>query len=439
MTRVAFHLAFKTQELNALSLPIEVRRPNATLVGRVVAGEDIELPVGDYYAVARMPRGQRLIASFSVGSDSAPMQVPLAPDPEDESPHEWEEVRHFLGAQAALAAPPPPPMPAPPPVAPGPAVRSGLRRRSAPPADAAPDPGLSADTPPPRPVRPAPFVQVFRGNIVQRTHLQVPASQVLRFMGEESNRVVQWEVAGGDAPLIAQLVQPHGRVQNLALPVSSMTRARLVASRDASGDIRLEAYLQGSASNMLLQYTGAGLSTTAARATQAMAESAEQLLARKDADPVGAAVGAYAILRVGAIEQLHDWTSNLRAWFPWLPDGAAICGEHLARQGRFEDAFDAFLEVPTRGLPLFSDGLFYTVERLKLYCRERIKTRGRIDPSRSQAAFELLQPFASALRRQRPISTWPGLDVAKPNGDDAPVAAANAMALDLTPWFPSGG
>jgi hypothetical protein len=176
-----------------------------------------------------------------------------------------------------------------------------------------------------------------------------------------------------------------------------------------------------------------------ARPTQAIAESAEQLLARKDADPVGAAVGAYAILRVGAIEQLHEWTRNLREWFPWLPDGAAICGEHLARQGRFEEAFDAFLEVPTRGLPLFSDGLFYTVDRLKLYCGERIKTRGRIDPLQSQAAFEQLQPFATWLRRQRPISTWPGLDVARPNAENAPITAASAAGLDLTPWFPTGG
>ena len=407
MTRVVFHLAFKTQELNALSLPIEVRQPNATLVGRVVPGEGIDLSPGAYYAVARMPGGQRVLASFTVGGNQGPtLNVELAPDPEDESPHEWEEVRHFLGARAAVAAPPPPPMP-PPLAAPGPTVP----RRSVSPADAAHDFSVIADLPPQRPVRPAPFVQVFRGNVVQRTHLQVSASSVLRFMGVDSNRVVQWEVSGGDAPLVAQLVQPDGRVQNLALPVSSMTMARLVASREASGDIRLEAYLQDSASSMLLQYTGAGLSTTAARPTQAIAENAEQLLARKDADPIGAAVGAYAILRVGAIEQLHDWTRNLRVWFPWLPDGAAICGEHLARQGRFEEAFDAFLEVPVRGLPLFSDGLFYTVERLKLYCGERIKTRGRIDPSRSQAAFEQLQPFATCCVGSGPsrpgrASTW---------------------------------
>ena len=387
-----------------------------------------------------MPGGQRVLASFTVGGNQGPtLNVELAPDPEDESPHEWEEVRHFLGAQAAVAAPPPPPMPPPELVAPEPTVRSGVRPRSVSPAEAALDFSVMADPPPQRPVRPAPFVQMFRGNVVRRTHLQVSAPDVLRFMGVDSNRVVQWEVSGDDAPLVAQLVQPDGRVQNLALPVSSMTRARLVASREAGGDIRLEAYLQDSASNMLLQYTGAGLSTTAARPTQAIAESAERSLAQKDADPIGAAVGAYAILRVGAIEQLHDWTRNLRVRFPWLPDGAAICGEHLARLGRFEEAFDAFLEVPVRGLPLFSDGLFYTVERLKLYCGERIKTRGRIDPSRSQAAFEQLQPFATWLRRQRPISTWPGLDVAQPNADNAPITAVSAAGLDLTPWFPTGG
>ena len=95
------------------------------------------------------------------------------------------------------------------------------------------------------------------------------------------------------------------------------------------------------------------------------------------ADPIAAAIGAYAILRLGSIEQLHDWTTNLRYLYPWLPDGSAISGEHLARLGRFEEACDAFSEVPVRGLPIFADGLFYTIERMKLYANARLRSRNR--------------------------------------------------------------
>jgi hypothetical protein len=249
---------------------------------------------------------------------------------------------------------------------------------------------------------------------------------------------MQCEVRGRDAPLVAQLVQPDGRVQNLALPVSSATGLHLVVSREPAGDVRVDAYLLNSVANMLLQYTGAGLSSTAAIATSATSANAEKLLMQKMADPIGAAIGGYAILRLGSIEQLHDWTAHLRTYFPWLPDGSAICGEHLARLGRFEEAFDAFAEVPQRGLPLFSDGLFYTIERMKLYASERLKSRGRINASLAQAAVDQLQPFATLVRRQRPICSYPGLDVASPSADPAPADVPGAGALDLTQWFAPG-
>src|SRR2546423_15128052 len=91
---------------------------------------------------------------------------------------------------------------------------------------------------------------------------------------------------------------------------------------------------------------------------------AEELLEDKQQDPIAAAVGGYALLRFSALERLHDWTANLHSWFEWLPDGAAIRGEHLARMGQHDEALDAFLTLPSRGLPLFSDGLAYAVNRL---------------------------------------------------------------------------
>jgi hypothetical protein len=261
---------------------------------------------------------------------------------------------------------------------------------------------------------------------------------VLQVLHADANRVMQFQVSGREAPLIAQLVQPGGQVQNLTLPVSANTNLQLVASREPTGEVRLDAYLPNSAANMLLQYTGAGLSTTAAKATNASAMKAEQLLQQKMSDPIAAAVGGYAMLRLGSIEQLHDWTANLRHSFQALPDGAAICGEHLARLGRFEEAFDAFAEVPLRGLPLFSDGLFYTVERMKLYSGQRLKSAGRIDVARARAILDQLQPFAAFVRRQRPVCSYPGPDVAAPSDDLAAADGPGADGFDLSQWFPPG-
>jgi hypothetical protein len=426
MGRVAFQLAFKTDELNSLALPIEIRRPNAALIERLLTTETVDLSAGQYYAVARMPAGQRLITPFEVKETPAaapPLTVTLAPDPEDESPHEWEEVRHFLGRHnAGVSAPRAP-------------VTRGRRPDSAlesfPATGGFSMTGGKSKTASSR----APFVRVFMGNVVERTHVAVTAADVLVVQQSDADRVVQCDVHGRDALLIAQLVQPGGPVQNLALPVTATTRLQLVASREPSGTVRVDAYLPDSVANMLLQYSGAGLAATAEKATSAAAENAEKLLMQKMADPIGAAIGAYAILRLGSIEQLHDWTANLRQHFRWLPDGAAICGEHLARLGRFEEAFDAFLEVPRRGLPIFSDGLFYTIERMKLYCSDRIKTRGRIDAAAARAVVQQLEPFATLVRRQRPICSYPGLDVAAPSSDPAPGDAPVADGLDLAAWF----
>src|SRR5439155_215308 len=76
----------------------------------------------------------------------------------------------------------------------------------------------------------------------------------------------------------------------------------------------------------------------AAASADAYVDQAESLILQKRLDAVSAAVGAYLVLRLGQTARLGDWTENLRQWFPWLPDGAAIRGEPLARVGRHAEA-----------------------------------------------------------------------------------------------------
>ena len=64
-----------------------------------------------------------------------------------------------------------------------------------------------------------------------------------------------------------------------------------------------------------------------------LAESAEAMLRGKVANPIGAALGGYALLRLNELDRLHDWPDNLAQWFDWLPDGAVIAAETAARRG----------------------------------------------------------------------------------------------------------
>jgi hypothetical protein len=129
----------------------------------------------------------------------------------------------------------------------------------------------------------------------------------------------------------------------------------------------------------------------------------EYLLRMKIADPIGAAVGAYALLRLGELDRLHDWTENLRKWSPWLPEGSAIRGEHLARLGEHEAALAAFLEVPARGLPVFADGLTFALNRLELYATV---PGDETAMQAARAAAARLRPVARHIDFSRPITTF---------------------------------
>ena len=69
------------------------------------------------------------------------------------------------------------------------------------------------------------------------------------------------------------------------------------------------------------------------RALMTMTATAEQLLQGKMADPIGAIIGGYALLKLHELDRMHDWPDNLANWFETLPDGAVIAGAVAARRG----------------------------------------------------------------------------------------------------------
>jgi hypothetical protein len=149
-------------------------------------------------------------------------------------------------------------------------------------------------------------------------------------------------------------------------------------------------------------------------AVVSLALDAEALLASKLVDPIAAVVGGYALLKLGDLDRLHEWTETLRKQFAWLPDGLVVRGQHLARTGRHKEACDAFVELPHRGLPISSEGLSWSVDRLRFYARSAARVADE-QRKRAQTVLARLQPFAMAADFRCPFTAYPGADPAQPS------------------------
>ncbi len=103
-------------------------------------------------------------------------------------------------------------------------------------------------------------------------------------------------------------------------------------------------------------------------------DQAKGMLFGKVANPLAAAGGGYVLLATeptGEAADWPDWIENLRAGFPWLPDGSIQSGwlklKRRRDQADVEDARAAFHEAVERGLPFYSIGLQRLVEGLTMF------------------------------------------------------------------------
>jgi hypothetical protein len=411
MATITFTLGFKTAGMRDLSLPIEVRKHNSTLVAHTVATKPVEVRPGRYYATASLPGGQQLLQAFEVSPQDHALTIELVPDDEDRSSKDWQEAAHYLQAAKGSTW----------------RVRSTAQDMVATGAESM---ATLSSVPALAPVKAR--ARLFSGNPV--TGALTPQPWFAHIVNVEQGAVVQFKVDKQDQSLIAQLIEPGGPVHNMMVPATPCNSALLVFARRPDGTCRMEVHLENSTADMLLRYSAASATTAAEEAGLALLRDAERLISDKRRDPVSAAVGAAAILRFGKLEWLHKWTANLDDWFRWLPDGAAIHGEHLARKGKHAEAAIRFCEVPRRGLPFISDALFYTVERLKWYTDLKPQNAGGIDQASAREALERLLPFASLAHRQRALTSFPGVDPWRPSADLG-AAADSSGTIELAQWL----
>ncbi|MCQ9958307.1 hypothetical protein L6B39_14385, partial [Staphylococcus aureus] len=90
-----------------------------------------------------------------------------------------------------------------------------------------------------------------------------------------------------------------------------------------------------------------------------------------------------------------------------LVDGLCLRAEALARQGDHFHALDLLLDLRSRGLPMFSGGLRFALDRLTSY---RTAARvGKLDPAyvvMIDAVLDTLFRTAAGVDFDRPILTF---------------------------------
>lgn len=172
--------------------------------------------------------------------------------------------------------------------------------------------------------------------------------------------------AYGDGLLFAQVAGPNEVPLNVALPIYGPTisqSCRLTIGGAATATTVNVSLPDNPRIDAVARYLQSGHLQEAAN----IIGEAEQLLQQKMADPFGAALGGYALLRSGQRDRLHHWPRNLADSFPWLPDGAVIAGEESALEGDHALAIAQVCEAGGRGLPVFSAGLSLLASRLREY------------------------------------------------------------------------
>lgn len=227
---------------------------------------------------------------------------------------------------------------------------------------------------------------------------------------------------------VAQFAVRNEVPVNIVLPLHWAThnaRCDLRVTFDRDGDIDPVAVPTGSPEIQLIAgYMRTGQVEAAAQVT----ERAEYVLQRKKMNPIAAALGGYALLRVGATTQLRDWPANLANWFGWLPDGPVIAGEQAAREGDDVRAAQWFAEALRRGYPMFSDGPSLLASRVRHYMYSDETPAAILEREDDARRLVRMVPFVDFSQL---AVTFNGLDVEDPAGSQEPLSRRAARA-----WTP---
>jgi hypothetical protein len=265
----------------------------------------------------------------------------------------------------------------------------------------------------------------FRGNLLRGKATYFRLAELKALVANEATaqllfsreNVVEgtWSVESpAGLPTYIQLLQPGLPVTNYAVPVAPGDRCIIRVLRTGE-KLNVDVTLANRNADLLLRYGGSNMFREVLQVADSSNVLAQDLLRGKFESPIGAAIGAYALLRAGDIERLHDWTTNLCNQFPWLPDGVVILAEHLARIGKHQDALTTLMRLPERGLPFTSSGLTYALNRLRQYEHLIAKDRLHADSAAVDDLIAALARYGNFVDISRVILTFAGSGPLKPS------------------------
>ena len=237
-------------------------------------------------------------------------------------------------------------------------------------------------------------------------------------------------IPGSFQPGFVRTMGTDGRYFYVAAPVSGTEGAQISIPATASGNFAVK--LQDPDADLFIRYLE-GRQLEQLSLISDYWRKARDLLADKHEFPIAAAVGAYVMMLVGPPDGresentssgswLERWTEMLCRDTPWLADGLCIRAEVLARRGEHREALDLLYELPSRGLPMFTPGLRFALDRLSGYRNASGRYFNQADGEKIGALLDRLYRTASNANFDRPVlnfrepaDAWASRKAAMPN------------------------
>jgi hypothetical protein len=364
-------------------------------------GERVDLPAGKYLFEAYLPNGDVATETVTV-HDGA--NAPVVLDATD-SPHEWLSWQHLTGysptwtpsTKGAGARP----------------VEVQVVTSAAPPAAL---PMALVDVwkgAPPRSLRWKPIKVPARADPKsQRPMVDGPLSVTGYLFGPGP-----WQDGGRYYGLVAKPPAGPQLLAVLPLPwhqidfsgdalVDVMVDSRDAKAKGREWPLRVSVVVRDNVMASVFGYLSSGDLPAAGRVVE---EQAVDMLYQKGENPLAAAGGAYALVRMPMDAKRPPvwvpWLQNLRHRFEWLPDGAILDGwAHLNGIGRppnVAEAADAFVTAAQRGLPFYSAGVKQLFEGLT---RVEAAIQPAARPAGFAAAFEFARRMALRVDVRQPFT-----------------------------------
>jgi hypothetical protein len=359
----------------------------------------VDLPVGKYLFEAYLPNGDVATETVTVREGANPHVLLRATD----SPHEWLSWQHLTGYS--------------------PTWTPSITDRVAP---AAVDLEVVASADPPG-TFPNSLLDVWKGKspgTLRWMPLKVaPRPQSTRPIVDGQLGVTAylydrgpWQDGGryyglvdrppAGPPLLAVLPVPwHQTDFSGDALVDVIVDAHDVRAKAQEWPLRVSVVVRDNVMASVFGYLSSGDLPAAGR----VAETAVDFLYQKGENPLAAAGGAYALVRLPIDRKKPPawvpWLQNLRNRFPWLPDGAILDGwAHLNGIGRapnMTEAASAFVAAAQRGLPFYSTGVRFLFEGLT---RVEATLDANARPEGFSRAFEFARRMAFRVDVRQPFT-----------------------------------